>query len=135
MAPAKLLGLMARKENIAHGKNAAHLRGVAEGLSQTQALEGQLTALLDTYSQALAPDMSVQRLKATHWLAGQIAQQIEATSARKAQLDQDMQLARAALGQSEHRRQLYQQRAQDARRAEAMARDEKSRADLPATKR
>lgn len=131
MPPSKLLDLMARKEKVKHGQNAARLRDVATSKAQVDEMDGKLTSLLEGCETSMPTQINVSRLRASHWLAGQLAQQIEVNRTKGQQLEAAMTEARTALSQSDHRHQLYQERAREAAAHEAEERAEKQRQSAP----
>ena len=131
MAPSKLLNLMAKKEKVTHGKNAARLRQVADSKAAAEELDTKLTEILETCSTAMPEQVNVSQLKASHWLAGQVSQQLEVNRGRNEQLDADMKEAQTALSHSDHRQQLYQERARAAAVHEAEERAEKQHQSAP----
>lgn len=131
MPPSKLLHLLARKEKVKHGQNADHLRNVAMGKQQVEELDDKLKNLLEGCEASMPTQINVSRLKASHWLAGQLAQQIEVNKAKTAELDEAMTKARTALSQSDHRQSLYHERARAAQLHEAEERADKQRQATP----
>ena len=99
MPPSKLLDLMARKEKVKHGQNAARLRDVATSKAQVDEMDGKLTSLLEGCETSMPTQINVSRLRASHWLAGQLAQQIEVNRTKGQQLEAAMTEARTALQQ------------------------------------
>lgn len=131
MPPSKLLDLMARKEKVKHGQNAARLRDVAMDKAQAEEMDQKLNTLLDGCETAMPKQVNVSQLKASHWLAGQLTQQIEMNRTHSENLDNAMTEARTALSQSDHRHQLYQDRAREAVIHEAEERAERQRQAQP----
>lgn len=135
MPPSKLLDLMARKEKVKHGQNAARLRDVAMVKAQAEEMDEKLNTLRDGCETAMPHQVNVSQLKASHWLAGQLTQQIEMNRTHSEKLESDMSEARTALSQSDHRQQLYQDRAREAAMHEAEERAERMRQAQPALRK
>lgn len=135
-ARSKLITLMAQREasEIANARRAfAH---VVQEQQAAQSMTQRLSALLDQRREEGREQMSVAELRQHRHLSSQLAAEAERTRLRAAQMQAEVDAAMANLSRKKHRKQVLDEAALTARKAEAQEQEQRREAArIPYTRR
>lgn len=131
----KTLALMALKEKARVAETLGGLREVLMQKAQAGAVAERLAAVLAEKRDAAPAVQSMATLRAERGMVGQILAEIDKQRDREAALALAVAEAQAKLAREEHRLQLLGEKAREARRGEAEAKQAVRDAAMPPRKR